>query len=223
VAQRTAPVAKEGASEKETLDEELDRINLTSRIQKKPYDGKRRDDLIVNENDTVTISYTLDSFKPNYQTIYPKEIDDVKRLIGVPKEVPIKRKDCCDGIVGSVMHSDEAFQNPETRNRVIKDVRYAAREYIQGDSTAVSHWTGLINKWLTESHAELHIAVFPNIIIYDGGTLNISRDTHGIHAISIKMYGSGKIRAERDIAIDCRTLEGNIQTVRNPKLRRSPG
>lgn len=100
---------------------------------------------------------------------------------------------------------------PTLARETIKNVRLAAREYVRGDYRIATNWISLINAWLATANPTIRVVYFDNIEVQDGGVFHISKDTQAISvANSIKLYGTGLIEAEADLAIDCTSMEGYI-------------
>lgn len=172
-------------------------------------------DLVVNKNDRVTLSYQIEQFRPNYEVIKSNNIDEIKRIIGVPKEIKsISRPSILTANLRTFVPSKAFFDKPNVVGRTNKNIHDAAMEYVHGEYRNVESWGPMINEYLGRFRAELHIARLRNITINDGGVLTVSRDTHSLYANSIKIYGSGTIVAKGHLTIDCLTLEGREDQIK---------
>lgn len=172
-------------------------------------------DLVVSENDRVTLSYQIEQFRPNYEVIKSNDIDEIKRVIGVPKEIKaLSRPSFITSNLRTFVPSKAFFNKPNVVGRTNKNIHDAAREYVYGEYRNVKSWAPMINEYLGRLRAEIHIARLRNITINDGGVLTVSKDTHSLYANSIKIYGSGTIVAKGHLTIDCLTLEGREDQIK---------
>jgi len=166
-------------------------------------------DLVVSENDRVTLSYQIEQFRPSYEVIKSNDIDEIKRVIGIPKEIEsVRRPSFLTTNLRTFLPSKAFFDKANVVGRTNKNIHDAAMEYVCGEYRDVESWAPMINEYLGRFRAELHIARLRNITINDGGVLTVSRDTHSLYANSIKIYGSGAIVAKGHLTIDCLTLDG---------------
>lgn len=173
----------------------------------------RLSDLVVHERDRVTLSYNVERFKPNYKILTPKNIDEVKQAIGIPKEAQFSRSPhrlTSLAPLSTYIPSIADLKNPKLARQIERNAMLAAREYVQGDYNMVTNMTGLINEWLASRGPKIVIVTFPDIIVNNGGVLHVSKDTNALSANSIKLYGTGRIEAEGDLTIDCTSLEGEL-------------
>jgi hypothetical protein len=169
--------------------------------------------LIVPENDRVTLSRNIEQFKPYYKTLNPTTADEIKEVFGVPKDVSFSRPRILPPQLTNRIISIADLNDPVQSMSSVSTVKLATREYILGDHNLVDQWAGVINYWLGTVEPNLHLAVLNDIVINDGAVLHVAADTHSLQADSIKMYGSGSIEAENDLTIDCTSLEGYLSTL----------
>lgn len=189
-------------------------------------------DIQVKAGEHITLSPTSDRFAPFYKSVRPKDIDEVRKLIG-PKLRPeflgrfrsrIERRaarytelDPATGVyripeLSAIMVSkaDLKSRDKKIQARAHDMVYRAAKEYVYGDHQSVAQWKPLINAWLAVE-ALIRWIEANTVEIGDGGSLTISKNTLALYAWKIKMHGSGKIICEGDTTINVTTsLEGNL-------------
>lgn len=191
----------------------------------------RLQDLIVEEGETVVLSYTSDKFKRFYQKIKPESVDHLKELMGVPRQFQKTRSSirntsftCVPGsssslrkssvnifsrmISPAVLTDDKSPEEDKIEAR--KFAREAARQYIYGDSAEVIHQKPLIEKYLELRDMCLFIPMFKNITVYNEGTLSISANTYVVRANRVRLYGTGQIVCDGPTTFDCLSFEGKL-------------
>lgn len=169
--------------------------------------------LVVSKGNSTTLSYKKDEFKDNYRILVPKNIDEVKQALGIPKEVQLKLSPsrlASLSVLQTSVPIIEDFSNPELADKTIKNVRLAAQEYVQGDYKLTENWKNLINDWISKSDATIRIAQFKHVIVEDGAVLKVCSDTNALYTNSIKLHGSAAIHTEKDLTIDCTSMDGYI-------------
>lgn len=179
----------------------------TLAVASKP-EGVKNKDLVVYAKNKITLSYNNEQFKNNYKILKPTSIDEVKQAIGVPKEIVLNKTICCDSKLKSTVLGISQIQDRKKETSEL--LRLAAREYVHGNYNKVLSWSATLDEWLKVSGAAINIAIFHNIVVQDGGVLQVASDTHALNANSIKLYGTGTIYAEGDLSISCATMEGKL-------------
>lgn len=168
--------------------------------------------LTVYENDRVTLSYANETFRGHYQVAETGNIDEIKKLLGVPKEVYAKR--AAPGLrrLPSSLPTVADLSNEAVAPSAVKAVRAAAKEYVLGDHRQVTQYATVVNAWLAQAKVIIRIAFFQDIVVNNGAVLQVAKDTHALYASSIKMYGTGSIIADGDLTVDCGSFSGYVPT-----------
>jgi len=206
-------------------------VTLAKAVQEWKQAGELSN-LVVEEGESRTLSYQSESFKPYYREFIPESVDKIKDLIGVSDGVKTSiqftqqqsaitvspKLSAATKMVTSKLYSRVISPQILTSEDVSEDekleamsmARMATKEYIYGNSTEVEHWKPLIDKYLALRHPRIFIPTFNDIIVHNGGTLNIAADTLTVNAKKIQLYGTGKIVCDGPTTFDCTSFQGNI-------------
>lgn len=201
----------------------------SSKILAKIAAGKRNlTDLVIERDETRTLTFESREFNAVFQPFQPKSVDDLKDILGVPDEIAakspairrfapqagaMKRRTLGANLQARVISPDvldDKKASAAVRTHAFITAKQAAAQYIYGDSSRIMHLRPLINRFLELKEAMIFIPIFKNITIYNGGTLMVAPSAHVVWANNIKMYGSGRIDSQGPLTIRSATLQGNL-------------
>ena len=192
-------------------------------------DADKLQNLVVEEGETVVLSYSSNKFKGIYQKIKPESLEHIKELIGVPKrfqktESSIRQMfSTCSPESSSVFKKSslnisarmispsvltDENSSEEEKIEARRFAREAAKQYIYGNTDVDTH-KALIEAYLTLRGVFIYVPVFNNIVVNNGATLNIAANTFLVRANNICLYGSGKIVCDGPTTFDCAIFKGN--------------
>jgi len=187
-------------------------------------------DLIVEEGETVVLSYSSKKFNRFYQKIKPDSVDHLKELIGVPKQFQKAKSSIrqafstCSPESSSVFKKSslnlsarmipqsvltDANSSEEEKIEARRFAREATKQYIYGNSDDMAHQKALIETYLKLREVTLYVPIFNNITVHNGATLNIAANTFLVRANNICLYGSGKIVCNGPTTFESDTFKGN--------------
>lgn len=151
---------------------------------------------------------------PGLVELRPKDIDDVKRWIGVRDDVGARRA-CACALPAEVPSaaSPAAFRKlPASARKAVRDMAF---EYVHGDSSRVAAYKNLINHLL--DGALIHgIFLREDIDIYNGAVLEVGGDIKVLYARNIRIWRGGQLKINGGVKIDCVSIVGDL-TLTIPK------
>jgi len=180
--------------------------------------------LYVESGETVVLAPDSQRFAGVYKRLHPTSIDEVRSVLGLSdaaSEALSGQGSCRRTCVPTGLHSPEDLvSHDKALRRRAKDVAIkAAQAYVTGaDPEALAQWKPLIDRYLEIGKVTISYVVLNDIEVADGGTLVVSASTHGINANNIKIHGSGRIVCQGDISINCATLQGLSNVVKQPHI-----
>jgi hypothetical protein len=143
-----------------------------------------------------------------YVRLDPKDLDDVKRWIGVPDEVGAKRSCCAElpaEIPGLASAGDLRRQDPKTQ-RAIHDLAY---QYVHGDARRLVAYKPVLNHLIDRAYV---IGVFlrQDIDIHNGSVLEIGKSVKILFARHVRIWRGGLLKVSGDAKIDCVSITGDV-------------
>lgn len=197
------------------------RSALLQGVHKEISKTGQREDLVVDENETRVLSSASRWCRSYYVEIQPKDIDEIKEILGVPNSIALPALSRTTAVVSADSKrirartmspkalSDGKLPDSERTNNLMM-ARTATREYIYGNSQEVFHWKATIDEYLKAKSPRLFVPFFNDIVVHNGGTLQVLTNTHAVYARKIQLYGSGKIECEGPTTFDCDSFEGSL-------------
>jgi hypothetical protein len=194
-------------------------------------------DFVVDAGETRALSYKAQQLRERYQEVGIRDADQLKDVIGAPDLAFRNRLGvsirptfarAVRPLIPNVVNLSEGFVRPlparvldpdvlsnpavaaEEREEGIELARRATEDFVFSNSAEAANWRPLIDRFLTLRAPKLFIPFFRNIIINDGGTLNVARDTLTVFANRIRLFGSGRINCDGPTTFDCQSLEGKL-------------
>ncbi len=144
-----------------------------------------------------------------YASLVPKDIDDVKRWIGVPDKVAAKRR-CTYELPGGASFVEKVSDLRNLTSADLRALHAIGHEYVHGDSTQVEGFRGALNVFV--DGAVIHGAfIREDIDVYPRSVLIVGRDLRVLYARHIRIWEGGTIRIEGDARIDCVSIEGGVR------------
>lgn len=167
-------------------------------------------DLTIKSNETLNLTADSEAFKNYFKLVDVKDIAIVKELIGTSDKIA-DRKNCGCAKISMI----PSIKDLETKDKTLRDQNFAAarnlaNQYIYGNSTSVSAYKPLLDKYLEISKAKLPIFWFNDIIVQNNATLNIANNVLNVNARKIMLYGNGKITYTGPTTFNCKSFEGNL-------------
>jgi hypothetical protein len=151
---------------------------------------------------------------PALVRLEPKNIDDVKRWIGVPDDVGAKRGCSCklpSAVPGVASASELGRLHPEVR----KSLYDLAHEYVHGDSRRVAAHKPTLDYLVDRSWINV-VAIRKDIDIHKGAVLTIGHDIRVLFARHIRIWQGGLLRIVGDSKIDCLSIVGEYVGIIGP-------
>ena len=175
-------------------------------------------DVVVKAGETVILSPDSSSFKASVKQYKPKTIEEVRNLLGITLKPTVKTPVVQSAVL---LHPDlksVVFAAADLKSKVLETKRSAtkfayaaAKQYVQSaDVSNMAHLTPVMDQYILNSNVLLNIFQFGNIEIANGGTLQVSKNTHAIYANAIKMHGTGKIVCKGAVSIHATTVQGKL-------------
>lgn len=206
-----------------------DRVQLRSpvlqSVRKKIEEDGDCGDLVVGEGETRVLSSTAQWCRPFYREVQPKGVAQLKEILGAPASVAHSKCGVPNGAsrqhlvnaedrrllrtrsLSPASLSDEELPEGELAEN-LRLARVATEHYVYGDPSALSHWTAVIDAFLNLKGAVLLVPFFNDIVVRDGGTLQVANNTYAVYANRIRLYGSGRIDCQGPTTFDCTSFEG---------------
>lgn len=144
-----------------------------------------------------------------YVSLSPKDIDDVKRWIGVPDKVAAKRP-CSSERPGGASFVEKVSDLRNLKSEDLRALHAIGYEYVHGDSARVAEFRTALNVLLVDSVIN-GVFVRQDIDVYPKAALVLGRDITLLWARHIRIWEGGTIRIEGDARIDCVSIEGGVR------------
>lgn len=206
----------------------------TVSFSKATADDNKLQDLIVEEGETIVLSYSSNRFKSFYQKIKPESIDHLKELIGVPKQFQETKssirqtfstrrpgsssvfKKSSLNLSARVFHPSVLTDDNSSEEEKIEAKMFARQaieqylfEYEYAYSALEAH-RAIMEAYLNYSDATLVVPIFDDITVHNGATFIVANDTPLVSANNICLYGTGKIECDGPTTLHCHgTFKGN--------------
>jgi hypothetical protein len=176
--------------------------------------------LRIEEGDTVTLSPNSRMFGQLYRQVRPRSIDEVRKLLG-PSAAPSYHLASCNCRAPELASNLISVADLESEDRAVavrarELAHLAAREYVRGDHTTLTHWKPVLNRYLEITKSVINILTLADIEVHDRATLNISSTTHALFANRVMLFGTGSISCKGPTTFRVSSFEGKI------RLRLSP-
>lgn len=152
--------------------------------------------------------------------LVPKNLDDVKRWIGVPDELGTKRVCGCglpSGFQG-VASAAEFRELGATMRRTIHELAY---EYVHGDSRRVAAYKPVLDHILDRA-VITGVFLRQDIDIHKGAVLEVGSNIKILFARHIRIWKGGLLKIIGGTKIDCVTITGGVSGVLAIKLDQVP-
>jgi hypothetical protein len=184
--------------------------------------------LVVEAGEYLTLSPDSGRFKAVVKQHRPQTIDEVRKILGpsLQKNDSTMNYNCCvpAGLKSTVvLPEDLTSKDKETKNKANRLTFAAARYYVQAvNNSGLFHWIPTLNIFIQKNKALLNIFEFGNIDVYNGATLNISKNSQAIYADAIRLHGSGKIVCNGPTTFRSTSFEGKISSFLIDNVLNSP-
>ncbi len=145
---------------------------------------------------------------PGLVRLSPKNLDDVKRWIGVPDEVGAKRACGCElpsAIPG--VGSRAEFRKMDVAMR--RSMYLLAYEYVHGDSRRVAAYKPTLD-FIVDRAVITGIFIRQDIDIHDGAVLEIGTGITILYARHIRIWVGGLLKLTGGATIDCVSITGDV-------------
>lgn len=174
-------------------------------------------DLILEEGETTTLSAEYERFKAVYREIRPKNLEEVRQAIGVPRELVEQSKTsscvCADADKGRLVTAEDLdSDDEEVRGAALRTAHQLTRDMVMKGLPIASHRNSLLDRYITAINPRILLAVMGDVVVNNGATLNISKNTHALYANRIKLYGSGRIVCDGPKTFRCISFQGKLPT-----------
>jgi hypothetical protein len=150
---------------------------------------------------------------PALKKLEPKDIKDVKRWIGVPDEIGMKRAPAF-----KLPSRVPAVDSPKDLRRLAPEeqisLRQLAHEYVHGDSRRVAAFTPVLNQLVIGSWINV-FAIRQDVHIHNGAVLTIGASVKVLLAANIYIWAGGQLRVvpPGPAKVDCYSITGNYTGV----------
>lgn len=180
-----------------------------------------RPDLVVDENETIVLSYGSKRVREDYREIAVKSLGDLKEVIGAPDSAftncftGTRESETFDGVstrqlqtrVAALPSDDLGLEESADEARLM---RAAAHRFIFRDSRALAHWRPAVEAWILRKTPRLFVPFYRNITVNNGGTLSVAASTLAVYANKIRLFGTGQIVCQGPTTFDCTSFEGDL-------------
>jgi hypothetical protein len=177
---------------------------------------RERHDLVLEEGEAATLSAESSRFKPAYRELRPRSIEEVRRAIGVPAAVAEKHRPCGCGAKGGARVfgiEDLDSEDEATKGGALRFAHEAAAAYIMSGQRLGGASATLLDKYLLRLDPRILVAFLGDITVNSGATLTVAKNTHGVYANRIRMYGTGKIVCDGPKTFRCTSMEGKLKKI----------
>ena len=144
-----------------------------------------------------------------YVSLAPKDIDDVKRWIGVTDEVASKRH-CSFECPGGASLIDTVSDLRNLKSEDLRALHAIGHEYVHGDSRRVAAFRSTLNVLLVDAVIN-GVFVRTDIDVYPKAVLVIGPGIRLLWARHIRIWQGGQIRIEGNARIDCVSIQGGVR------------
>lgn len=107
---------------------------------------------------------------------------------------------------------DKDDDDPE-RMAAVQIARATISDYIYSNAAITSQARELVTQYLGRRTPQVLVAVFADIQVANGATLQVSAGTLAVHANRVRLYGTGQIVCDGPTTFDVKNVRGNIQPV----------
>jgi hypothetical protein len=170
--------------------------------------------LDVPAGHTVVLSPSAAQFKANYQQIHPQTMDQVRELFWFVRPSPQTVKTHMTPAVAAIATKPiniKDLESPDLKvSRTARLTAYkVATEYVRNaDVSNLASWKPVLDRYLVLNKAVLNILALQDIVVGNGATLQISKDTHAIYARNFIIHGNGKVVCHAKCSFKLTTLQG---------------
>jgi hypothetical protein len=171
-------------------------------------------DLNVPAGQTVVLSPGAAQFKANYQQIHPQTIDQVRELFWFVRPLPQTVKTHMAPAVAAIATTPMNIKDLESTDpKIVRTARLkayqVATEYVRNaDVSNLAAWKSVLDRYLVLNKAVLNILALQDIVVGNGATLQVSKDTHAIYARNFIIHGNGKVVCHAKCTFKLTTLQG---------------
>jgi hypothetical protein len=171
--------------------------------------------LRVERGEQIVLSPESPRFQDHYQEIRPRSAAELREIIGLPVEVAQalhERGAYYQRTARSskpVAAEDLDSRDDNVRVRAWTNTGNALRDYVYAtDPQFLEQMEPAFAKYLGYSQIVLKVAVLPDIVVADGGTMLIPEGTDVVRANNIIIHGTGKIVCHVGTKIEANTIVG---------------
>jgi hypothetical protein len=148
------------------------------------------------------------SDEPGLGRLRPKDLDDVKRWIGVPDELGAKRS-CCNQLPAEVPGLSGAGDLRKLDLDSQRALHELANEYVHGDSRRLASYKSTLDHLV--DRAVINGVFFrEDIDIHTGAVLEVAKDLKILFARHIRIWRGGLLKLKGPTKIDCVSITGNL-------------
>ena len=149
--------------------------------------------------------------EPGLARLRPKDLDDVKRWIGVPDELG-SRRSCCNKLpaeVPGISSAGDLRKLDAGSQRALHDL---ASEYVHGDSRRLASYKPTLD-YFVDRAVITGVMLRQDIDIHTGAVLEIGKDVKVLFARHIRIWRGGLLKLKGSTKVDCVTLTGNMRNL----------
>jgi hypothetical protein len=169
----------------------------------------------VEPGERVILSPESQRFKESYRQVRPRTADEVREIIGLSAETAKALREqgvCCQPSANfSATVPAEELDSPDDAVRARAwDITYKAlNNYVYSANPAsLAQMKPAIERFLEISDAVLNIVVLNDIVVADGGTVEILKATDLVTANKIIIHKTGKIVCRGSTKFTVTSFEG---------------
>jgi hypothetical protein len=165
--------------------------------------------IVVGPGKYVRLSgLSIRSEQPGLVRLRPKDLDDVKRWIGVSDELGAKRS-CCTRLPAEVPAIAGAGDIRKLDPQSQLELHNLAEEYVHGDSRQLVAYKRTLDH-LVDRAIISGAFTRQDIDIHTGAVLEIDRDLKILFARHIRIWRGGLLKLKGPTKIDCVSITGNL-------------
>ena len=131
--------------------------------------GFKTKDLTIKSSETLNLTADSKAFKDYFKLVKIKDIAVVKELIGISDKIASRRNCGCSKISKVPSLKDLDIKDKNLRNENFAAARNMANQYIYGNSTSVSAYKPLLDRYLEISKAKnlnLQLPLYMKILLH---------------------------------------------------------
>lgn len=163
---------------------------------------------------TIVLSPSAAQFQAHYRQIRPQTIDQVRELFWLLRPAPAAVRTHIASEVAAIGARPIDIKDLESSDlRVRRTARLqayqVATEYVRNaDVSSLASWKSVLDRYLVLNNAVLNIIALLDIVVGNGSTLQISKNTHAIYARNLIIHGNGRVVCNAKCSFKLTTLQG---------------